>query len=175
MLTSFVQLERRAHKLRKSVLSEHLPLPRLLAARLAAPTTLRGGGFENIDYNHFGEGRQSTGCGLLLALPGKSLKGHEHQFAPPRPSDRCGFAQEAFAGVRGNERDAPKAVVGRPVSLSVRSIQSRRSPPARFSAPVTREPMLTTARGDLASVWVRRGARPVTNCACIRARRFALR
>src|SRR6516164_1666709 len=32
---------------------------------------------------------------------------HEHQFAPPRPSDRCGFAQEAFAGVRGNERDAP--------------------------------------------------------------------
>jgi hypothetical protein len=33
--------------------------------------------------------------------------GHEHQFAPPRPSDRCGFPQEAFAGVRGNEQDAP--------------------------------------------------------------------
>jgi len=25
--------------------------------------------------------------------------GHEHQFAPPRPSDRCGFAQETFAGL----------------------------------------------------------------------------
>src|SRR6516162_11301027 len=36
---------------------------------------------------------------------------HEHQFAPPRPSDRCGFAQETFAGVRGNDRDAPLAAV----------------------------------------------------------------
>jgi len=30
-------------------------------------------------------------CGLLLALPGKSLKGHEERFPPTRLSAGCGF------------------------------------------------------------------------------------
>ena len=36
--------------------------------------------------------------------------GHEAQFPPPEPSARYRFGQATFAGTRGNERDALKAV-----------------------------------------------------------------
>ena len=49
----------------------------------------------------------STRCGFLLALPRKSLKGHEEWLPPTRLSAGYGFRKETIAGVRHNERDAP--------------------------------------------------------------------
>ena len=39
-----------------------------------------------------------------------TASGHEAQFPPPEPSARYRFGQATFAGTRGNERDALKAV-----------------------------------------------------------------
>ena len=36
---------------------------------------------------------------------------HEERFPPPRLSARCRFSQGTFAGMRGNGRDAPSAVI----------------------------------------------------------------
>jgi hypothetical protein len=60
----------------------------------------------------------TTRCGLLLAVPGNSLKGHEDRFLPPRLNGRCRFSQTTFAGTHGNERDAPIAVIPRYRSLN---------------------------------------------------------
>ena len=38
---------------------------------------------------------------------------HERQFAPPKVSDRFAFSEETFAGRCGNEKDAPRAAIGR--------------------------------------------------------------
>jgi hypothetical protein len=35
--------------------------------------------------------------------------GHEERFPRPRPSDRCRFEEETFAGASANGRDAPIA------------------------------------------------------------------
>jgi hypothetical protein len=43
----------------------------------------------------------------LLALPGKSLKGHEDAFLPTTLSNRSRLGKPTFAGTRGNEQDAP--------------------------------------------------------------------
>jgi hypothetical protein len=48
----------------------------------------------------------TTRCGLLLALPGESLKGHEDQFRPPSLNDGCQLGKATFAGVGGKEEDA---------------------------------------------------------------------
>jgi len=37
--------------------------------------------------------------------------GHEERFPPTRLSAGCGFRKETIAGSRGNERDAPIAVL----------------------------------------------------------------
>jgi hypothetical protein len=36
-----------------------------------------------------------------------ALTGHEERFPSLSLSDRCGFAEETFAGTRGNDEDAP--------------------------------------------------------------------
>jgi hypothetical protein len=53
----------------------------------------------------------STRCRRLFELEPRSCVGHEGQFPAPEPSARYRFGQETFAGTRGNERDAPKAVL----------------------------------------------------------------
>jgi hypothetical protein len=50
---------------------------------------------------------------IRFAQPMTAL-GHEGQFPAPEPSARYRFGQETFAGTRGNERDAPEAVVPAP-------------------------------------------------------------
>jgi hypothetical protein len=48
-----------------------------------------------------------------------TLKGQDDQFPPPRMSARSAFGKQTFAGTRGNEEDAPKAVARRkPANLS---------------------------------------------------------
>ena len=44
----------------------------------------------------------TTRCGLLLALPGNSLKGHEDSFLGPGPSHRCRLGQETSPGASAN-------------------------------------------------------------------------
>ena len=38
--------------------------------------------------------------------------GHEDPFPRPGPNGRCRFAQETFAGIRGNGREAPMDLYG---------------------------------------------------------------
>jgi hypothetical protein len=40
-----------------------------------------------------------------------TASGHEAQLPPPEPSARYQFGQGTFTGTRGNERDAPIAVM----------------------------------------------------------------
>ena len=40
-----------------------------------------------------------------------AAEGHEERFPPSRLSAGCGFRKETTAGMRGNGRDAPKAVI----------------------------------------------------------------
>jgi len=51
----------------------------------------------------------TTRCGLLLALPGNSLKGHEERFPATRLSAGYGFRKETLAGTRpmGETRREP--------------------------------------------------------------------
>jgi hypothetical protein len=104
---------------------------------------------------------------LLAGLPAHSLAlrpahslGHQivtaiRRLQPFRYLHDCSdrFRLERIAGWASHplesaafSRRTPKPAIGRPVSLPVGSIQSRRSPPARLSAPVTHEPTLTGAR-----------------------------
>jgi hypothetical protein len=62
--------------------------------------------------------------------------GHEERFAPARLSDGCGFRKETIAGMRRNGRDAPKAVVGRPVGYLL----------DRYKADVRRREIFGTSR-----------------------------
>jgi len=64
--------------------------------------------------------------------PWHAAKGHEDPFPRPGQNGRCWFDQETFAGVRGNERDAPKpAAPVEPISLQGSDPESRHSPSAK--------------------------------------------
>jgi len=43
----------------------------------------------------------------FISLAGMTALGHEERFPRPRPSDRCRFEEETFAGASANGRDAP--------------------------------------------------------------------
>jgi hypothetical protein len=67
----------------------------------------------------------TTRCGLLLALPGESLKGHQERFPSTRVNVGCGFRKETIAGVRRNGRDAFGVRVRGEASLFVLSFGRR--------------------------------------------------
>ena len=74
--------------------------------------------------------------------------GREYAFPPPRLSACCRFSQGTFAGVRGNGRDAPGAVVGSPLimpasrSFGARSRYIRRLVGLAFLSPELVEAIL---------------------------------
>src|SRR4051794_6734564 len=55
--------------------------------------------------------------------------GHEDQFLPAGPSDRCWFGQATFAGTHGDGREAPEAVV---LTLAAEREESTRSGPRKY-------------------------------------------
>ena len=67
-----------------------------------------------------GKGPLTTRCGPSLALPRKSLKGHEDAFPRPRLSARNGFGQRTFAGRQGNGRNAPIPAVRQLTPITAR-------------------------------------------------------
>ena len=56
-----------------------------------------------------------------------AAEGHEERFPSLSLSDRCGFAEETFAGTRGTDEDAPKAAA--PITL----VEPSRSTPSGSS------------------------------------------
>lgn len=54
---------------------------------------------------------------LLRTGKSKTVLGQQQQFPPSEASARYRFDQGTFAGMRGNERDAPEAAIFEPQNL----------------------------------------------------------